>query len=39
MGSSQINNEHGGWVVNAGEPDLKLEAVIIPVSNVDRALA
>ena len=37
MGSTQIGNERATRVPSAGTVDLKLEVVILPVSDVDRA--
>src|SRR6202162_6471792 len=37
MSSTQISNEHATQVRSAGMVDTKLEAVVIPVSDVDRA--
>jgi catechol 2,3-dioxygenase-like lactoylglutathione lyase family enzyme len=37
MSSTQISNEHATQVPSAGMVDTKLEAVVIPVSDVDRA--
>ena len=37
MSSTQMSNEHATRIPTAGMVDMKLEAVIIPVSDVDRA--
>jgi len=37
MSSTQMSNEHATQVPSAGMVDTKLEAVVIPVSDVDRA--
>jgi len=37
MSSTQMSNEHATQVPSAGMFDTKLEAVVIPVSDVDRA--
>src|SRR5437660_7350102 len=37
MSSTQISNEHATQIRSAGMVDTKLEVVIIPVSDVDRA--
>jgi len=37
MSSTQTSNEHATWMPSAGKVDTKLEAVVIPVSDVDRA--
>src|SRR5216110_1738894 len=37
MSSTQVSNEHATQTPGAAEVDLKLEVVVIPVSDVDRA--
>jgi predicted enzyme related to lactoylglutathione lyase len=37
MSSTQTSNEHGSQIATAATVDLKLEVVVIPVSDVDRA--
>ena len=37
MSSTQTSNEHATQIPNAGIVDMKLEVVVIPVSDVDRA--
>ena len=37
MSSTQMSNEHATQIPSAATVDLKLEVVVIPVSNVDRA--
>ena len=37
MSSTQMSNEHATQVPSAGMVDTKLEAVVIPVSDVDRS--
>jgi catechol 2,3-dioxygenase-like lactoylglutathione lyase family enzyme len=37
MGSTLMSNEHAAGIPTAGMVDLKLEVVVIPVSDVDRA--
>jgi len=37
MTSTQMSNEHAAQVPSAGRVDMKLEVVVIPVSDVDRA--
>src|SRR5260221_5096976 len=39
MGSTLMSNEHAAGIPTAGMVDLKLEVVVIPVSDVDRAKA
>jgi catechol 2,3-dioxygenase-like lactoylglutathione lyase family enzyme len=37
MSSTQMSNEHATRIATAGRVDMKLEVVVIPVSDVDRA--
>ena len=37
MSSTQMSNEHATQIPSAGRVDMKLEVVVIPVSDVDRA--